>query len=423
MNTLLQIETLGVIVTGVLLILEEVRRIGRLITPLTLMVVPFLVILFLMNFVLLYYGYPIVTEKVMVFLWVQFILFWLIGRVMFTLFNQPYRPDFNYRHLEHQLARVAPLIIFLALISVIVISGKALNLLKANGGLAYYAHPHYEKFMNRGASAHFIQLAKVCFFLLIVAYRAFKPRWILWVVFILLSFALMLVQVKYHILHLLLMGLLYFSLNYDIKKQLKILAGTAVLLIVMFNLFWFLVARAAGISDPQVLIQAIFRYSVNYLASGTVSLDIWMAHSNVMPEWAPLVTFKNILNVILGNPYRYNIVRVVSLDFMDVGPGLITNVGTAFGPFFLIGGWLLAVSYTVVSAFLYYSFYFLAARFKHVVILFLNLLFLVFSTFTFFVQYFLLLSTIEMPLLLMGLMGALALARWSNQLMLKEQLA
>ncbi len=421
MNLILQLETLGVVFAALLLMVEEVRRVGRLITPFTLMVVPFQVILLLMNFVLIYHGYPAITEKVMVFLLAQFIVFWLLGRMVFEIAGKPRFLDFNYANLENQLARFTPVFLGLALISALIIIMKALLLLRSHGGITYYAHPHYEKFMNRGFSAHLIQLAKVNLFLLIITYRPFKKKWIIWIVTAVVLVALALVQVKYHILHLLLMGLLYFSLNRSIKNQFKILATAAVLLFVIFNIFLFLVAQAAGITDNRILIQAIQRYSVNYLASGTISLDIWMAHSNVMPEWAPIVTFKNIFNAILGNPYRYNIVRVVSLDFMDVGPGLITNVGTAFGPFFLIGGWRLAWAYTIFSAFLFYGVYFTAGSRKHILLVFLNLLFLVFSTFTFFVQYILLLSTLEMPIILMLLVGGLQFGYWGFRLITRQE--
>lgn len=199
------------------------------------------------------------------------------------------------------------------------------------------------------------------------------------------------------------------------------LIASAILLIIIFNIFWFVIAQAAGVSDTRVLKMAILRYTVNYLASGTISLDIWMAHANVMPEWAPFVTIKNIINTILGNPYRYNLVRVVSLDFMDVGSGLITNVGTAFGPFYLFGGWSLAWAYTIVTGISYYGLYFLSARYKNAFVLFLNLLMLVFSTFTFFVQYFLLLSTMEMPVLLLLLLGAFSMWNFTERLILKPE--
>ncbi len=421
MISLLQIETLGVIVAGVLLIVEEVRRLGKIITPLTLMVTPFLVVLFLMNFVLIYYNYPTVTEKVMVFLLIQFVIFWIIGQIIFNISGRPRRLQFDFSDVEQQLVKFTPVIIGLAILSAIVIIHKSLTLFQAHGGVTYYAHPKYEKFMNRGASAHFIQLAKVCLFLLTVVYRPYRKKWLLWGVFGLLVVSLTLVQVKYHILLMLLMIILYFSLNKNIKGQFKMLLGSAILLVIIFNIFWFVIAQAAGVSDTRVLKMAILRYTVNYLASGTISLDIWMAHANVMPEWAPFVTIKNIINTILGNPYRYNLVRVVSLDFMDVGSGLITNVGTAFGPFYLFGGWSLAWAYTIVTGILYYGLYFLSARYKNAFVLFLNLLMLVFSTFTFFVQYFLLLSTMEMPVLLLLLLGAFSMWNFTERLILKPE--
>jgi len=421
MISLLQIETFGVVIAGFILIIEEARRLGKVITPLTLMVTPFLVILFLMNIVLIHFNYPTVTEKVMLFLLIQFIIFWVIGYIIFEIFNRPPRLHFDFSEVECQLVKFTPVIVGLAILSAFIIIQKALALFQAHGGITYYAHPKYEKFMNRGASAHFIQLAKVCMFLLIVVYRRYHPKWLLWGVFGLLMVALALVQVKYHILHMMLMGLLYFSLNKNIKGQLRTLIGSALLLIIIFNIFWYIIAQSAGITDTRVLQKAVLRYSVNYLASGTISLDIWMAHANVMPEWAPLVTIKNVINAILSNPYRHNLVRVVSLDFMDVGAGLITNVGTAYGPFYLIGGWPLSWAFTVVTGLLYYSLYFLSARYKNAFLLFLNLLMLVFSTFTFFVQYFLLLSTMEMPILLLILLSVFSMWNLTERLILKAE--
>ncbi len=409
----LQLQTIGVSGLILLLVIVEILRVQKFITPFTLVALPFLVIFLTTNFVLVHFKYPSIPPTVLFFLTAQMVILWVIGVMLAYFFPRDiFQRTIQTELVEQFYARFTPFFIALGLLSAAIIVKKALSLFAAHGGIQYFAHPNYEKFMTRGVAAHFIQVAKVSFFFLVISYRKSRYKLVIWIMFIILGLAIALVQVKYHVLHLVFMALLYFTLSKSTTQQLKTLVVAALLLIIFFNVFWILIALAGGVLNSQIIQKALVRYMVNYIASGTMSLETWMHHSNVMPEWAPLVTLKNMWNAFVGNPHRYNLVRVVSLDFMWIAPGVVSNVGTAYGPFFLIGGTPLAWAYTIVIGILFYLLYYLNFIFKNVFVIFLNLLFMVFAIFTFFVQYFLSPSTIEMPVILLFLAGGLR--AWSG---------
>ncbi len=408
--TSLQLITLGAVVLLMGLVALEMWRLKRLVSPLVMLVLPFIFIFSITNFVLINMKFPAIPVKTIIFLTAQFLLFWLVGVILRQFFPGDFLSKaVDYSSVEKFYSRFTPVFIFLGVVSALIIVRKALGLFAEHGGFNYFAHSDYEKQMTRGVASHFIQLAKVSFFMLVVTYRQVRYKLILWIVFLVMALAIALVQIKYHVLHLLFMVILYFALTKPFKQQVKILLTAAMTLLIVFNLFWIILASIGGIQDLELLKKIIFRYMVNYLASGTMLLHHWMEMQDVKPDWALLVTLKNMWNAVVGNPMRYNMVQTTSADFMWVAPGIISNVATAYGPFFLIGGAITAWAYTFVSAGLYYGVYYLSLIYRSAWLIFMNLLFLVFALFTFFGLYFLSPSTIEMPVLLALLIGGIHL--------------
>ncbi len=387
-----------------LVIVDEVKRFKMIITPAVFFAAPFLFIVLLTNFLLVYYQYPPISLRVMWFLAIQALIIWLLGRALERYFS---RETGNLKALGDRLsefyARYALFFVGLGLLAALFIIGKAFYLFMSHGSWHYFGHSDYEKIMSQCIIAHLIHLDKIsCFFLVLIYKKSkFTFRLLYWLVFLLSFFALALVQIKHHILHLILLMFLLMIITRNGKEQLKSLATGFMLIVVVFSSFWVVLAYLSHIEQTSKIMNILAKYFVNYLFSGTMNLDLWMQHSYVQPEWSPLVTFRNLFNVLMGNPRIYSNVYYLSMDFSYIAPATISNVATAYGPFFLIGGWPFAVFYSIFIGTLSYLFFYLSLVKSNVFILFMNLILLVYLLFSFFGAYVLFISFYEVPIQLL----------------------
>ncbi len=387
-----------------LVIVDEVKRFKMIITPAVFFAAPFLFIVLLTNFLLVYYQYPPISLRVMWFLAIQALIIWLLGRALERYFS---RETGNLKALVDRLsefyARYALFFVGLGLLAALFIIGKAFYLFMSHGSWHYFGHSDYEKIMSQGIIAHLIHLDKISCFFLVLIYRKskFTFRLLYWLVFLLSFFALALVQIKHHILHLILLMFLLMIITRNGKEQLKSLATGLILIVAVFSSFWVVLAYLSHIEQTSKIMNILAKYFINYLFSGTMNLDLWMQHSYVLPEWSPLVTFRNLFNVLMGNPRIYSNVYYLSMDFSYIAPATISNVATAYGPFFLIGGWPFAVFYSIFIGTLSYLFFYLSLVKSNVFILFMNLILLVYLLFSFFGAYVLFISFYEVPIQLL----------------------
>ncbi len=395
-------NTVAVSIIFSTVIYDEIKRFKMIVTPGVFFAAPFLFIILLTNFVLIYYQYPPITLRVMWFLAIQAVIIWLLGRALQRYF--PPQSDWRIKSIIDDLSdfyvRYALIFVGLGLLAALFIIGKSFYLFASHGSWHYFGHSDYEKIMSRGIIAHLIHLDKISCFFLILIYRksSAKLKWLYWLVFLLSFFALALVQIKHHILHLILLMFLFVIISRNTKEQLKSLATGLILIVAVFSSFWVILAYLSHIEQTAKIMNILAKYFINYLFSGTMNLDLWMRHSYVMPEWSPIVTFRNLFNVLMGNPRIYSNVYYLSMDFSYIAPATISNVATAYGPFFLIGGWPFAVFYSIVIGALSYVFFYWSLVKKNVFILYINLILLVYLLFSFFGAYVLFISFYEVPI-------------------------
>ncbi|MBU4444538.1 MAG: DUF6337 family protein, partial [Candidatus Marinimicrobia bacterium] len=121
--------------------------------------------------------------------------------------------------------------------------------------------------------------------------------------------------------------------------------------------------------------------------------------------WTLLLTFINIKNFLTGNPNMINPAVYVGGGFFETAPQISSNVGSAFGVYYLIGGVLFCFFMTVLFAIVSYFLYYRAFSTKNPVLVYFNLLFCMLGMLTFFVQYFTLLTLYEMTLVFLLFIG------------------
>jgi len=134
------------------------------------------------------------------------------------------------------------------------------------------------------------------------------------------------------------------------------------------------------------------------LLTGPIVLDGWLDLAGIKPDWTLFIIPLNFYYMIIGSPLRIDAVQFVSNGFETLGPGVVSNVGTSFGTYYLIGGFPFAIFITILFAILCYHIYCTSFKSYNYFTLFLTWFLLTICTLSFFVQYFTLLPFYEFPL-------------------------
>lgn len=416
---ILQVTTVWISIIFSILIWIEVKRLKNMITPFVFATIPFILIFILNNFVLIYFRFPPISLKSQLFISFCLLVIFLVGYLV-SKFYKRITPESKqvFQGFADEFNKFVPFIIGLSWFVIVMVIHRSMSLMTAHGGFSYFGNQEYEDQMIVGFVAHLVQLGKVCFLLLIFTFRKSRFKIISLITLIFLGIAIASVQVKYHIIFIILMAFLFYTFNKSVKKQIRILVISGLLIFILFNAFWIMLTLAwgtFGFSRSGVW-EFLLKQTLNYFVTGPIVLNTWLTHPAVKPDWTLLIVFLNFFYVIIGNPLRLSAVPLVNLNFQQTAPGLYSNVGTAFGVYYLIGGFSFTIFMVILSALLSYIFYFSMIKKYNPYFLFLTLLFLTFNLLSFFVQYFTLLSTYEITVLFFGFILFFRLIKYSNKL-------
>ncbi|MGC9364406.1 MAG: DUF6337 family protein [Fidelibacterota bacterium] len=403
----------SVMFSGVVLILTifDTRRLNNLVSPFTVTAWPFVGISLLVNFYLVNMGFKPVTVRVQLFILLNLFIIWLIGYICYFAFRQDEiqysGAKYNYSELFNSISRYHAFIMLISWLSVALVLYKVKSLLSAHGGFQYVGDPQFEEDMIVGPVAHVIHLAKVCFLLLTFSFKGSKHKILTVITIIGLIIAIAAVQVKYHLIWIVIMAFLYSVIQKPIRKQYGMTIFITIIVILLMNLFWILLTFAWGTFSlgNEGIREFLTKHTFNYIASSPIVLDRWLSHPNVKPEWTMIVVFKNIINVIKGNLFRFESVSLVNLSFSEAGRGISSNTGTALGVYYIIGGLVFTIFMTVLHSIVTYSVYFMNRIRQTKFNIFLNILMLMLSLLIFFVQYFTLISLYEMIIIFIVFIG------------------
>ena len=383
----------------------EKRNFNNIITPFTVIAWPLTVISVIANLIVVKFGFLPVTVKANLFILINLFLIWLIGVFLYNLFGKPLEMK-NYLNGFSNLKDFRGIIIFFSWIVIFVSLLKVFTILTSQG-IDYIATQEYEDQMSRGIAAHLINIGEVLLILLVIISDKIKKNWLYYLTILCLGLSIISVMVKYPIIWTVLIILFIKNLSKPAKVQIKKFSYIALFVIFVFFLNFAILFSGWGTFSFEnkrmwVLISGWF---FNYLFSGPMLLDKWMELAYSKPWWTIFTVFKNFINVVIGNPERLNSTYLVSPGFMRVSPDFLSNVGTSFGTYYLIGGFTFTVLATIIFAFFSYYFYFKSFHSRNKVVIFINALFLVMGTLSFFGQYFTLISFYELTFIYMVLLG------------------
>ena len=401
------------------LIMLEIKRFNTLLTPFVFLAAPFVVIINLVNFGLQGIGFPPVTIRAQLLIYLSLIVYWLIGFIVSKFFNIK---DFKFKKIKtlfsDEFKDFDLILIFVSWIVIIFVFKKVFSLFAAHGGFSYFGNQEYEKIMIRGLVAHLVQVGKVSFIVLFFIYKKSKYKKIILLTLIFLGIAIASTQIKYAIMFPIVMVFLYYNFEKTIEKQFKTLILFVLGLFLIMNLFWLTLTIAwgtFGFSHKGVW-EFFYKETLNYFVTGPIILDYWMNFPQVKPDWALLVVFRNLYHVIINHPKIYNMVPLVSMEFHQTARGLYSNVATAFGTYYLIGGVVFNIFMNIFTSAITYLVYYLNLKKYSPYLMWINLLLLTMTLFTFFGVYFTLLSMYEMTFIFFIFIMIFRTFKYINQL-------
>jgi oligosaccharide repeat unit polymerase len=383
---------------GIILVMTvfEKRRLNTIITPFSLSAWPLVFIILAVNFLLVKMEFNIVTPRAILFLLANLFIVWLIGIIFSYIYNYDSMQSFDDIFLPY--VKYEKILIVLAWIVNIVVFLKVKNLLAKYGGLSFMGDYKFEEMINRGLEAHISQFGKVTFILLSFIYPMAKHKITILITLFGLIVMLFLLQVKYNLIGVLVVVLIYFNFTKPIKKQLYNILKFSLLTIMLMAIFLIVLTIVWGtfaVSKQSVWL-FVSKNLLSYFFSSPIVLDKWLDHAFVQPDWTLLLLFKNIFNRIIGNPLIYDSLDYVDLNFSEVADGVYSNVGTSYGVYFIIGGWVFSLFMSAIISFVTYFIFFNTIKKPSPINIFLCLTLLNIVLFSLFGQYFTLLPYYEM---------------------------
>lgn len=398
----IQITTIAVTLFLLFLTWVEVRRLKSVITPFIVAAAPFIVIMFLVNFVLISFQFPPITVRSQMFIATCLFLVWLAGFITSKFFRKitPSK-DRIYLMFAEEFHKFELILIALAWVIAFIIFKKMLSLLRQHGGFAYFGNQEYENQMIVGLAAHFVQLGKVVFIFLVFIYKKSKHKTLIFITLIFLGLSIASVQVKYHIMFVIIISFLFYNIGKSVKKQIKVLGISALTLFFIMNIFWISLTLAWGTFgfSQKGIWEFFLKQTLNYFVTGPIVLDTWLNFPSIKPAWTLLIVFINFFMVITGNPMRYSTIKLANMQFIQTAPGLYSNIGTAYGVYYIIGGTFFTFFITIGFAIVSYIVYFKSINRYNPFAIFFNTLFLTFGILTFFGEYFVFVSTYEISVI------------------------
>ncbi len=378
----------------------DAKRLNTIITPFSVTAWPLVMISIIVNFFLGYLKFSPVTIGAHFFIIGNLLIIWLVGFIFSHIYqyNGLKKISFEINNVFKPFVKYQFFFMIISLISILIIVYRVYSLMQQHGGWWFFGDERFEKSMIVGPTAHVIQVAKVCFLFLFFTYRHSNRKALIFATLTGLIISIALNQVKYHVIWLIIIAFLYLNIPKSLMQQMKGVLKISLLIFAIMNFFWISMTIAWGSFSLQnkAVRDLLINNSINYFVSGPIVLDQWLDWANIKPDWTLLIVFKNIMNVIMGDPTRIDLIPYVSHGFIETAPGLVSNVGTSFGLYYLIGGYPFTIFMTTTLAIISYLLYFQSFRTKNPILVYLNILFLMLGMLSFFGQYFTTLSIYEL---------------------------
>ena len=339
------IESLfGVVLFGLVCLLTstvEYRRDRALITPFNALAWPFFIIVALINLVAVRLGFFAVSLTSLLFIIAGLIFFkagdLTVKKLRPLRLGQPPPQDLNF------FAFYRPVFVALALISLLAGFIHFQNALKLVGGWIGIASPDFEDAFGKGLLAHIMVLNRPAMLFLVADYFQHRKPYIL-VLIALMFISILILQIKFHIITILIASILFSHFYKPIHFNLKKTLFYSLTIYGLFNLSYTIGFSRIGVG--QAYSSNIQLYLLNhfftYLFGGPIGFSEILSNP-IYPLYAYEPVFSvpiNIYRTLTGNPqvvdtiihhwvpvsniYQYfhssNVFTLMGMLYMFIGP-------------------------------------------------------------------------------------------------------
>lgn len=326
--------------------LWERKRTGTTITPFSMTAWPYTFVVILINFGGIHFGFFPVHLKSILFV-MGCLIFFLAGGMIIqqllptaTINTKLIRAENN--ELDNFFNYYRPLFVVLAIIS---IGAGFINLyvsIQSVGGWMYIASTEFEDAFGKGILAHIMTINRAAFLFLFADYLHKKRNSTL-ILLALIFITVLVLQIKNHIITLLLGGL-FFAYQFKlIKFNFKKIIGYGILIYVMFNISY--IIGFSTIEMSHAYSSKVQLYLLNHFFTYLFGGPIGFSEILKDPVY-PLYSYKeifaiilNIQNTLAGNK---NVINVIFYNWIPVSSIYkffhSSNVFTMFGMLYMYIG-------------------------------------------------------------------------------------
>lgn len=324
----------------------EKKKFGTIITPFSMMAWPYVIVVTLINFGGVFFGFFPVNLKSILFV-IGCLIFFQAGGIIVQLFFPPTvtkKESINIDSytLDHFFNYYRPLFVFLAVVSICVGLINLLQAVQTAGGWLGIASSKFEEAYGKGLLAHIMTINRAAFLFLFADYLH-KKRISILMLIVLMFITVLVLQIKNHIITLVIGGLFFAYLFKLIKFNLKKIIIYVVLIYLMFNISYGIGFSKIGISNAYSSKVQLYLLShfFTYLFGGPIGFSEILQN----PVY-PLYTYKEVFAVIV-NIYNAlsgdkNVVDVIFNQWIPVSSIYkyfhSSNVFTMFGMLYMYIG-------------------------------------------------------------------------------------
>ncbi len=343
-------EYLSILVIGFFCLLVsylEYKRHATYLTPFNIMIYPYVITVMMINLFGRHFGFYSVNIESVLFVIACLIFFKAGGWIVESKFNafpeqESLLDSKKHDDIGNLFDRYKIIFIVCAVVSIIASIIHLQNALVEVGGWIRIASKDFEDAYGKGFLSHLNQLNRPAFTFLSAYYFYSKKKYII-LLLVLMFLSVLLLQIKTHIITILLSGIIFSYFLGLIKISFKKIIVYAAVIFALFNLSYVIGYSRIGIANAYS--SKVQFYLVNqfftYLFGGVIGLSEVVADGSY-PIFSSTEVFAipiNFYNVIHGSP---QLIDVIVHNWIPVSTNYrffhYTNVFTFFGMLYMYLG-------------------------------------------------------------------------------------
>ncbi|MBN2011725.1 oligosaccharide repeat unit polymerase [candidate division KSB1 bacterium] len=286
------------------------RREGLFITPINVMVWPYVIVSIMVNVVGIHFGYFAVHLKSIFFV-LSCMTFFGIGGILIQKFlNDDYEIEQQHK-LQDMFTQYRSAFIIVGIIAILAGFIHFYHALNQVGGWVQIASREFEEAYGKGLLAHVMVLNRPAF-LFLAAYFLYRKRVSVLALLVLMFVTVLVLQIKNNIITILL-GAFYFSYLFKLVKfNLKKAFVYAIVIFVLFNVSYIIGYTRIGVSNAysskiqEYLVHLFF----SYLFGGPIGTSEIFNYAQY-----PMYSMKEVFAVPIN---LYNVLLLGSSDIIEI---------------------------------------------------------------------------------------------------------